>query len=161
MPCLYIVEHPITLYQDRLGTELAEEHRTQKTASFFEFSLCLSRACLGKMMHFIYKWLKNAVFRTHTRIRRCPCACRNPTGKKTPLLQCHFKLNRVTLPRQARDRHRKGKHSTQRVAFSHIDIDEEQVPKRHLLSHLYTKCIILPRQARDKHRENSRKRAFP
>ena len=24
----------------------------RKTASFFEFSLCLSRACLGKMMHF-------------------------------------------------------------------------------------------------------------
>jgi hypothetical protein len=26
--------------------------------TFFEFSLCLSRACLGKIMHFIYKWLK-------------------------------------------------------------------------------------------------------
>jgi hypothetical protein len=35
----------------------------RKTASFFEFSLCLSRACLGKKMTFIYKWLKNAVFR--------------------------------------------------------------------------------------------------
>jgi hypothetical protein len=30
---------------------------------FFEFSLCLSRACLGKMFVFMYKWLKNAVFR--------------------------------------------------------------------------------------------------
>ena len=29
---------------------------------FFEFSLCLSRACLGKIMHFIYKWLKNGRF---------------------------------------------------------------------------------------------------
>jgi hypothetical protein len=29
---------------------------------FFEFSLCLSRACLGKMMHFIYKWQKKPVF---------------------------------------------------------------------------------------------------
>jgi hypothetical protein len=27
----------------------------RKTASFFEFSLCLSRACLGKMIVFIYK----------------------------------------------------------------------------------------------------------
>ena len=27
---------------------------------FFEFSLCLSRACLGKMIVFIYKWLKMA-----------------------------------------------------------------------------------------------------
>jgi hypothetical protein len=26
-----------------------------KTPLFFAFSLCLSRACLGKMMHFIYK----------------------------------------------------------------------------------------------------------
>jgi hypothetical protein len=34
----------------------------RKTASFFEFSLCLSRACLGKMIVFIYKLLKNAVF---------------------------------------------------------------------------------------------------
>jgi hypothetical protein len=34
----------------------------RKTASFFEFSLCLSRACLGKMIVLIYKWLKNAVF---------------------------------------------------------------------------------------------------
>jgi membrane-associated HD superfamily phosphohydrolase len=34
-----------------------------KRRSFFEFSLCLSRACVGKMIVFIYKWLKNAVFR--------------------------------------------------------------------------------------------------
>ena len=33
-----------------------------KTALFFEFSLCLSRACLGKIMHFIYKWLKKCRF---------------------------------------------------------------------------------------------------
>jgi hypothetical protein len=32
--------------------------------TFFEFSLCLSRACLGKMFVFIYKRLKNAVFRS-------------------------------------------------------------------------------------------------
>jgi hypothetical protein len=36
--------------------------QVRKTASFLEFSLCLSRACLGKMIVFIYKWLKNAVF---------------------------------------------------------------------------------------------------
>jgi hypothetical protein len=29
---------------------------------FFEFSLCLSRACLGKIMHFIYKWRKKCRF---------------------------------------------------------------------------------------------------
>jgi hypothetical protein len=38
--------------------------QVRKTASVFEFSLCLSRACLGKMIVLMYKWhLKNAVFR--------------------------------------------------------------------------------------------------
>jgi hypothetical protein len=36
--------------------------QVRKTASFFEFSLCLSRACLGKMIVFIYKWLKKCRF---------------------------------------------------------------------------------------------------
>ena len=40
-----------------------ETVQVRKTASFFEFSLCLSRACLGKMIVFRTKWLKNAVFR--------------------------------------------------------------------------------------------------
>jgi hypothetical protein len=35
----------------------------RRTASLLEFSLCLSRACLGKMFVFLYKWLNNAVFR--------------------------------------------------------------------------------------------------
>ena len=34
---------------------------------FFELSLCLSRACLGKIMHFIYKWLKKCRFLTWRR----------------------------------------------------------------------------------------------
>ena len=36
------------------------EHSLQlcETPLFFEFSLCLPRACLGEMMHFIYKWRK-------------------------------------------------------------------------------------------------------
>jgi hypothetical protein len=29
-----------------------------KNGIFFQFSLCLSRACLGKIIVFIYKWLK-------------------------------------------------------------------------------------------------------
>ena len=33
-----------------------------KTPAFFEFSLCLSRAWLGKMITFIYKWLKKPLF---------------------------------------------------------------------------------------------------
>jgi hypothetical protein len=31
---------------------------TRKPGPVFEFPLCLSRACLGKMITFIYKWLK-------------------------------------------------------------------------------------------------------
>ena len=34
---------------------------------FLEFFLCLSRACLGKMYVFIYKWLKNHHFYYKTR----------------------------------------------------------------------------------------------
>ena len=37
---------------------------------FFEFSLCLSRACLGKMIHFQYKWRKNWLF--------FPCRANSP-----------------------------------------------------------------------------------
>jgi len=33
-----------------------------ENGTFYEFFPCLSRACLGKMMHFIYKWLKKTVF---------------------------------------------------------------------------------------------------
>ena len=43
----------------------------RENGTFFEFSLCLSRACLGKIMHFIYKWRKKCRFLT--------CAC-NPEG---------------------------------------------------------------------------------
>jgi hypothetical protein len=42
--------------------EEADAVMVRKTASFLEFSLCLSRACLGKMIVYTYKWLKNAVF---------------------------------------------------------------------------------------------------
>ena len=33
-----------------------------RNTSFFEFSLCLSRACLGQNIAFIHKWLKKTVF---------------------------------------------------------------------------------------------------
>jgi hypothetical protein len=46
----------------KLQAELQAQKQVRKTASFFEFSLCLSRACLGKMIVFIYKWLKMPFF---------------------------------------------------------------------------------------------------
>jgi hypothetical protein len=36
----------------------------RENGTFFEFSLCLSRACLGKIMHVIYKRLKKCRFLT-------------------------------------------------------------------------------------------------
>jgi hypothetical protein len=36
----------------------------RENGTFFEFSLCSSRACLGKMLIFIYKWLKKCRFLT-------------------------------------------------------------------------------------------------
>ena len=36
-----------------------------RNASLFEFSMCLSRACLGKMIIFTSKWRKKTRFRTH------------------------------------------------------------------------------------------------
>jgi hypothetical protein len=38
--------------------------RLRENGTFFELSLCSSRACLGKMLIFIYKWLKKCRFRT-------------------------------------------------------------------------------------------------
>jgi hypothetical protein len=46
-----VVAHPSDLVA---YLSLLSENRL----SFFEFSLCLSRACLGKIMHIIYKCLK-------------------------------------------------------------------------------------------------------
>jgi hypothetical protein len=39
--------------------------QVRKTPLFSQLSLCLSRVCLGKMMHLKHKWhLKNGVFRS-------------------------------------------------------------------------------------------------
>ena len=35
---------------------------TARKRHFIEFSLCLSRACLGKIMHLMYKWRKKVTF---------------------------------------------------------------------------------------------------
>jgi hypothetical protein len=56
-----------------------EAFALRKTPLFFEFSLCLSRACLGKMFVFIYKWHKKWRF-SH---RRSPCCDGTITCKHT------------------------------------------------------------------------------
>ena len=42
--------------------DTAQPIRPEEKRSFFEFFLCLSRACLGKIIIFIYKWLKKTRF---------------------------------------------------------------------------------------------------
>jgi len=94
--------------------------------------------------------------------------------RKKRLFWRHVILKTMSLPRQARDRHRK---SGEKEAFSCRTL----VPRRHhrthlrrrrqrnvshsashaitvVVSHLYTNAVFLPRQARDKHRESTQKR---
>jgi hypothetical protein len=47
----------------------------EKTVVVFEFSLCLSRACLGKKIAFMYKWLKTTVFAYASCWRCTSCSC--------------------------------------------------------------------------------------
>jgi hypothetical protein len=42
--------------------QLAQIKCLRENGTFLEFSLCSSRACLGKMLIFIYKWLKKCRF---------------------------------------------------------------------------------------------------
>jgi hypothetical protein len=49
----------------------------EKRHSFFEFSLCLTRACLGKMFVFIYKWRKKMSFSAPDQRIDRPKACRS------------------------------------------------------------------------------------
>ena len=85
-------------------------YTVRKTASFLELPLCLSRACLGKMIVFIYKWLKNAVFRRPQDVEWW-CVL----DKFSFLLVCsklslnrfHLRFKTIKLPRQAREKHAK------------------------------------------------------
>eukprot|EP01046_Picozoa_sp_COSAG06_P042985 COSAG06_NODE_5561_length_3401_cov_2306.993640_2_plen_162_part_00 len=44
------------------STIIWRRRTVRKTASFVEFFLCLSRACLGKTIVLMYKWLKKCLF---------------------------------------------------------------------------------------------------
>jgi hypothetical protein len=61
--------------------------RVRRNTPFFEFSLCLSRACLGKMFVFIYKWqLKKDPFRNSFRLLK-RTICQDRLGTNRPKLQ--------------------------------------------------------------------------
>ena len=43
-------------------TDLVSQAAVRQNGLFWSFSLCLSRACLGKELHLIYEWLKKPGF---------------------------------------------------------------------------------------------------
>jgi hypothetical protein len=75
---------PLRLRTLRLVLLPLDPQILQQNGLFLEFSLCLSRACLGKMMHFIYEWLKKPVFSPPMRSRTAACHCL-PASSARPL----------------------------------------------------------------------------
>jgi len=67
--------------------------------TFFEFSLCLSRACLGKIMHFIYKWLKKCRF-SHLSIATEAA----PTGSVVHMMPYDIQQPHILYTRTHRER---------------------------------------------------------
>jgi hypothetical protein len=73
----------------------------RKTPLFFEFPLCLSRACLGKMIVFIHKWRKKWRFSHHNCIYATTlCASTTQKRKKahTTQQQTGFSVSAVGRP---------------------------------------------------------------
>jgi hypothetical protein len=52
----------------------------RKRRLFLSFSLCLSRACLGKMSILMYKWRKKAAFLTFRSASGCNCVASSSGG---------------------------------------------------------------------------------
>ena len=105
-----------------LARQARDEHKERKLKSnrprsFFGISLCLSRACLGKMMHFIYK-LRTWRERQRRPIELNRLACRRDVGRGKPIegrgdhirQQLHLRVDiaaeRAVLNRLVRPFHR-------------------------------------------------------
>jgi len=67
--------------------------------SFFEFSLCLSRACLGEKSILMYKWLKKTVFSPAVVPRRRAVAANLVDNLQETLLFSHLFLAYICLSR--------------------------------------------------------------
>jgi hypothetical protein len=80
-PFLFLQEIGALEFQDALDEvkKAQKPEASVRKTSFFEFSLCLSRACLGKMIVFIYKWLQKAVV-----CRSAPTASRGMQWRLRP-----------------------------------------------------------------------------
>jgi hypothetical protein len=59
----FYIEHVCnTMSFPKQAQDKQKERIQHATPSLFELFLCLSRACLGKMIILMYKWLKKTVF---------------------------------------------------------------------------------------------------
>jgi hypothetical protein len=58
-------------------------NRLRKNGPFLEFSLCLSRACLGKMIVFKYKWHRKKTVFTHRALYRYLAAAAAKRRRRT------------------------------------------------------------------------------
>jgi hypothetical protein len=153
----------------------------RETRPFLEFFLCLSRACLGKMIVLMYKWLKRT-FLAHVCTNNDPFTKigSGQTDEKLrkrrrflqtiirPMTTCRQGCSWIsqTYPPSFLGRPRGAPrgpscgasprtHSTRANAMA----QRRSVRLWHN-ANLHIKTIILPRQARDKHRENSKERPF-
>jgi hypothetical protein len=114
---------------------LVQRQPCTKCALFFEFSLCLSRACLGKMIVFIYKLLK----------RGSKCTCHI----------CNLYIKTNILPRQARDKRRETttQESLSAIRFPYVltfvPSLSWQIPAFHIetVAHVRARAIFLPHRS--------------
>jgi hypothetical protein len=125
----------------------------RKTASFLEFFLCLSRACLGKIIVSIYKWLQNAVFRRGCLLRSLRLQL---TGHSGRLLIGRGWMGEVVGAIRRRRPPPPLLRWSCRVVRTAGSSTSGWVRRKHI--HLFCTMFIyendrLPRQARDKHRE--------
>ena len=86
-----VANHRVSTVWKAFYASFHRKLRRRKCRLFLELSLCLSRACLGKKMIFIYKWRKKCRFsRTHAVGQACGF-CPEPFGGWTYLQkQCSF-----------------------------------------------------------------------
>jgi hypothetical protein len=156
----------------------------EKRQLFLSVSLCLSRACLGKMIGFIYKLLKNGVFR-----RANQAAEMNADGllgltwrtwETSPQIHALSRAGWEETASTLTDNSfwhdfcsaNFGSETAAACVKNFLSVDSFSTPDLHpytpphqpgagnalLASHFFKlKAIFLPRQARDKHQENSPK----
>ena len=147
-------ENRMSVYQDRLGTDIGNSWRREVPLCFLEFFPCLSRAWLAKKIVFIYKWLldqgQDLSYASQEHFQ---------SKVKNGLFEL-FIYKMLLLPRQARDKHRE---STQKKRLFCCSSDPATQQVRRKLSFCplgWSKwwSFILSRQARHKHRKSTPKR---